>query len=223
MLKILYRMLENPKVYDLVQRLLGGDRVYRALKEVIGAQLKNISYSNVLDVGCGTGLFGDCFSSEYTGIDINQEYIKKAGTKRGGVYLVADATRLPFETGTFDLVFTLGVLHHLDVQNQDNMLKEMWRVCKAGGHILIMDGLVPSNRLNVIGYVLAKLDRGRFKTRVERFKEMVETVCSERPLLNLECYNMFPYEFVAAVVKKKESRVKEPGSPLFSFKEEGKN
>lgn len=202
MLKILYKMLENPKVYDLVQKLLGGDRVYRALKEVMGAQLKNISYSNVLDVGCGTGLFRDCFSSEYTGIDINQEYIKKAGTKRGGVYLVADATRLPFETETFDLVFTLGVLHHLDVQNRGNMLKEMWRVCKAGGHILIMDGLVPSNRLNVIGYVLAKLDRGRYKMRTERFKEMIEDSFSKKQTSYYESYSVWPYEFIAVIVSK---------------------
>lgn len=197
MLKILYKMLENPKVYDLSQNLLGGDRVFRAIKEAIATQLSGISYNNVLDVGCGTGLFADCFKGEYTGIDINQEYIRRAETKGRGTFLVADATSLPFNNETFGLVFTLGVLHHLDKQEREKMLKEMWRVCKAGGHILIVDGLVPSNRLNLIGYVLAKLDRGRFKMRMERFKEMINFVYSNKRWVKYTHIKSFPHELIA--------------------------
>ncbi len=197
MLKFLYRILEDPKVYDLVQKFLGGNRVYRAVRDLIGVELKNISYNNVLDVGCGTWPFWDCFKGKYTGIDINQEYIRKAAAKGKGIFLVADATSLPFNNETFGLVFTMGVLHHLDKQEREKMLKEMWRVCKAGGHILIVDGLVPSNRLNLIGYVLAKLDRGRFKMRMERFKEMINFVYSNKRWIKYTHIKSFPHELIA--------------------------
>ncbi|MCL4475155.1 MAG: class I SAM-dependent methyltransferase, partial [Nitrospirae bacterium] len=96
MLTFFYRILENPRVYDLVQRLLGGERIHRTIREVIDVQLRDITYNTVLDVGCGTGLFTDCFEGEYTGIDINQDYIRRAETKGSGCFLVADATALPF-------------------------------------------------------------------------------------------------------------------------------
>jgi ubiquinone/menaquinone biosynthesis C-methylase UbiE len=202
MLKFLYRMLENPGVYNLSQKLLAGDRVFRAIRKVIAKQLSSISYNNVLDVGCGTGLFADCFKGKYTGIDINQEYIKMAETKGNGTFLVADATSLPFNDKTFDLVFTMGVLHHINKQEREKMLNEMWRVCKADGHILIVDGLVPSNRLNLIGYVLAKLDRGRFKMRMERFKEMINSVYLHKKLVKYILIKIFPYEIVTVNLQK---------------------
>jgi ubiquinone/menaquinone biosynthesis C-methylase UbiE len=209
MLKILYKMLEDPKVYDLSQKLLGGDRVFRTIKEAIAVHLSGISYNNVLDVGCGTGLFMDCFKGKYTGIDINQEYIRRAEAKGKGVFLVADATVLPFVSETFDLIFTLGLLHHLDTQDRKKMLDEMKRICKTDGYIFIMDGLVPSNRLNVIGYILAKLDRGRFKMKIKEFKEMIETSYSQNTVFCFRCYHLFPYEFAVLLLKKNEMKKKE--------------
>jgi len=200
MLKYIYRILENPRIYDLAQRLLGGERIHRAIREVIDNHLRGIRYNTVLDVGCGTGSFADCFKGEYTGIDINQDYIRKAGTKGNGHFMVADATALPFGPETFDLVFTLGLLHHVDPQNQIRILGEMWRVCKKGGHILIMDGLVPSDRLNIIGYALAKLDRGRFKVRAREFKEMIAFAYPDADWVRYTDIKSFPYEFVAVMV-----------------------
>ena len=202
MLKMLYKALENPALYDMTQKLLGGDRVYKKLKEAIAAQLKNISYNNVLDVGCGTGLFTDCFKGEYTGIDINEGYIKKARSDKKGAFKTGDATALQFEDETFDLVFTLGVLHHLDAGNREKMLKEMRRVCKTGGHILIVDGLVPSNRLNVVGYALAKLDRGPFKMRIDMFQEMVNSAYPNAGLIKYTHIKSFPHELIAAIVRR---------------------
>lgn len=203
MLKTAYKTLENPAIYNIVQKLLGVDRVYRKLRETIAEQLKGIIYNKVLDVGCGTGLFTDCFKGEYTGIDINEEYIKKARAYKKGTFKTGDATALQFEDETFDLVFTLGVLHHLDAGSREKMLKEMRRVCKTGGHILIVDGLVPSNRLNIIGYVLAKLDRGPFKMRLSEFKKMLTALYSEGNInIAFNSLTVFPHEYVVTLIKK---------------------
>lgn len=201
MLRPLYKILENPAAYDLVQKLLGGDRVLSSIRKAVSGQLENMRYNNVLDVGCGTGLFSDCFKGKYTGVDINKEYIKDAAAKRKGVFKVADATALPFKSGAFDLVFTLGVLHHLDEELRMKMLLEMQRICKKGGHMLIVDGLVPSNSLNLIGYALARLDRGRYKLRLGKFKDMLANAYSGAGT-TYEIVKVFPYELVVAVVQR---------------------
>ena len=202
MLKFFYKMLERPKVYNITQVLLGADRVFRAIKKVVKLQLSENDYSNVLDVGCGTGMFADFFKVDYTGIDINPDYIKSVGNKSRGTFLVGDATSLPFSNIKFDLVFTLGVLHHLNKNERQKMFDEMWRVCKHKGHILIVDGLVPSNKLNLIGYVLAKLDRGRYKMRMDKFKEMVSSAYPDRIRITYTQIKCFPYELVAVILQK---------------------
>lgn len=202
MLSFLYRMLENPRIYELVQKMLGGDRVFGAVRKAMQRELANISYKGVLEVGCGTGLTKDCFAGDYTGIDINPEYIRVVSGRGEGTFLVADATALPFGPETYDLVVTVGVLHHLDQQSREMMLSEMLRVCRPDGHILIADGLVPSNRLNLIGYALAKLDRGRYKMRIERFRDMIRKAYPEPFPVIFQRYSVFPLEFVVAVVEK---------------------
>lgn len=199
-MRYVYRLLEDPRVYEFVQMLLGGRRVFRAVRESLSVELAHIRYGNVLEVGCGTGLTKDCFSGDYTGVDINPEYIRMGSGKGGGTFLVADATSLPFETASYDLVVTVGVLHHLDEHERRKMFGEMQRVCRPGGHILIADGLVPSSRMNLLGYIMAKLDRGRYKMRIEGFQGMVREAYPGPFSVKFERYNVFPLEFVVAVV-----------------------
>ena len=120
----------------------------------------------------------------------------------GGTFLVADATSLPFGPESYDVVFTVGVLHHLDNKNRGMMLSEMERVLRPGGHILIVDGIVPSNKLNLVGYALAKLDRGRYKMRIERFQNMIRTAYPLPFSIKIRQYRAFPLEFCVAVISK---------------------
>jgi SAM-dependent methyltransferase len=60
----------------------------------------------------------------------------------------ADATALPFELGTFDLVCTAGTLHH--VARPELVLAEMNRVLRPGGTMLVVDQLAPVDSLAAI-------------------------------------------------------------------------
>ena len=61
---------------------------------------------------------------------------------------IADAENLPFEDGTFDAVYSWGVLHHSpDTQKAVN---EVYRVLKPGGFAKIMI----YNKYSLIGYML---------------------------------------------------------------------
>lgn len=199
MFKAFYKILDNPKAYDFSQKLLGGQRNYVLIRKSIKDHLRQIKYTNVLDVGCGTGIFRNSFSGEYSGIDLNPAYIEKAKVNHKGNFTVGDATALAFGDETFNLVTTLGVTHHLNNQERVKMLAEMWRVCKKSGHILIVDGLVASN---IWGYLLAKMDRGRYKMKYDKFKEMIKRAYPRKATFSFEKYQTFPHEFAMALIKK---------------------
>ncbi len=49
---------------------------------------------------------------------------------------VADAENLPFESDSFDVVYSFGVLHH--TPDTQKAIDEVYRVLKPGGKIIIM-------------------------------------------------------------------------------------
>jgi SAM-dependent methyltransferase len=72
----------------------------------------------VLDAGCGLGGFAEYVrawgASEVVGVDLSEAVDAAADRLRGKVDLVqADLYRLPFAPGTFDVGYSIGVLHHL--------------------------------------------------------------------------------------------------------------
>ena len=86
-----------------------------------------------LDIGSGLGDFV-MFRRETVGVDINPtnvEFIKD----RGGEAYVMEEDMLPFSDGEFDSINIDNVLEHLIEPN--NLMKEMCRVVKPGGVILI--------------------------------------------------------------------------------------
>jgi len=85
----------------------------------------------VLDVGCGTGFITAEIAKlvkEVVAIDISDKMIDNAICAKNIKYLVASAEKLPFKDKSFDKVISFTVLQ--DIENKDDALKEMGRVCK---------------------------------------------------------------------------------------------
>lgn len=201
-MKFLYKILEIPFIYNLVQRILGGKKVHTLFVNEIQKILAKISYSRLLDVGCGTGIYREAFSNEYVGIDINPQYIELCKKTIEGEFFVGDATKIEFENATFDVISTIGVIHHLDSNQTKLMFDEMKRICKPHGSILIVDGLIPSNRLNFLGYIIAKLDRGKYKKRYPDFKKMITESFGSDYTITVDIKKSFPMEYVFMVITK---------------------
>lgn len=98
----------------------------------------------VLEVGVGLGTDFVRFAragADATGIDLTEAAV---GAVRDRMALegleadlrVADAEELPFPDGSFDLVYSWGVLHH--TPNTERALAEVRRVLKADGEARIM-------------------------------------------------------------------------------------
>lgn len=95
----------------------------------------------VLDLGCGNGRLFELFKGknvDYTGIDLSEEFIKKANKKYGNHFQVANFLKLPFENNRFDSIWVIAAFHHIpSAEFRLNTLREIRRVLKKEGRIII--------------------------------------------------------------------------------------
>lgn len=97
----------------------------------------------VLDAGCGAGVSGMSYfkniigNINYLGVDISNAVDVAAARflekNIDASFLQCDLTKLPFETNTFDIIFSEGVLHHTD--NTFNALQSLCKILKKNGKI----------------------------------------------------------------------------------------
>lgn len=101
----------------------------------------------VLDIGCGTGLFArrlvtERSDIEVVGLDLSEGMLSKARTNCSGfdrIRLVqGDSEQLPFDDSSFDVVTCVHSFHHYP--HQDQVVREMYRVLRPDGQLLIVDG-----------------------------------------------------------------------------------
>jgi phosphatidylethanolamine/phosphatidyl-N-methylethanolamine N-methyltransferase len=139
----------TPRDYSLIAPIY--DRVFNRFlsqgHQRLGMLLRNkrlIKGMKVLEIGVGSGLSLDQLPStvEYTGVDINEKMLKIAELKarvlkrRKITLSIMDAHRLAFKANSFDLVIAASVI--TAVENPDMVIKEMMRVTKKGGNIVVI-------------------------------------------------------------------------------------
>ena len=99
----------------------------------------------VLDVGCGTGkqlaMLPDNIYA--IGIDISASMLEQAEKQTPGKCMWADATRIPFRNGEFDLVISQFALHEKNAETIQAELEEVRRVLNPGGVFSVTDFDIP--------------------------------------------------------------------------------
>ncbi|MEM3408446.1 MAG: class I SAM-dependent methyltransferase [Candidatus Micrarchaeia archaeon] len=101
----------------------------------------------LLDIGCGSGRNLFHFAEkgfDWYGIDFSKEMINKAieNFKRKNIDVkgrlkVGDMTELPFQDESFDYIISIASFHHLPKEEQLKTIKEMKRVLKENGEMII--------------------------------------------------------------------------------------
>jgi len=85
----------------------------------------------VLDIGCGNGRFFKIVkkkNANYVGIDNSEKLLEIARDKYGAEakFITTDATSLPFQNNSFDIVVSFAILHHIPSKGfQKNLWKNL--------------------------------------------------------------------------------------------------
>jgi SAM-dependent methyltransferase len=132
---------------------------------------------SLLEVGCGEG--GNLFhlgpgDGLRVGIDYSMaKAVFAAGALPWARLACGDAVRLPFRRGVFQRVLCRDLLHHLRAPEQRAAVAEMFRVCRPGGEVVVIE---PNGRNPLIGAfaLLVPAERGMLRSTPERIAGLVK-------------------------------------------------
>ena len=133
--------------YDLMNDLMSGG-LHRAWKAYTVMVANVQEGQRVLDIAGGTGDLAQAFArkagrgGQVVHTDINEAMLRTGRDRLldAGIILpsvVCDAEKLPFESGHFDLVSVAFGLRNMTLK--DAALREMARVLKPGGKLLVLE------------------------------------------------------------------------------------
>jgi ubiquinone/menaquinone biosynthesis C-methylase UbiE len=147
----------SAKLYDIsVEALFVGtaDVMRRMVIPPIVDSMRGVDHPRILDVACGTGHFLAQLSrampnARLYGLDLSPPYLKEAQNILSGVpgvSLVAEnAEAMSFRDQSFDAVTSIFLFHELPADARHNVMREMFRVVRPGGIVVISDSAQPSD------------------------------------------------------------------------------
>ena len=162
-------VLDNPRLYDLVQSLVGLD----ATRARLEPHLAELDAGTLVDVGAGTGTWLGLVPDDVdvVAVDLDSEKLAKLRTKHPRVRTVtADATRLPFDDGAVDYALCVALTHHLDDAGLALLAAELARVVRR--KVIVLDAV--SDQTPRIARLLWALDRGSHPRPLSQIREALE-------------------------------------------------
>jgi ubiquinone/menaquinone biosynthesis C-methylase UbiE len=123
-------------------------------REVLGGFLALAGEERAIDSGAGTGALALALAPlvrEVVALDLVPELLalgREAAAEAGIAnvdFVEGDATRMPFERGSFDLAACHRTLHH--IARPELAVSELARVARLGGRVLIIDQIAPADPL----------------------------------------------------------------------------
>jgi SAM-dependent methyltransferase len=110
--------------------------LFRMLQDVAGDR----RFNRVLEAGCGTGYFASLLKERgwpVCAIDLGMEGLRYARGSGIDRIAQADVRHLPFPDESFDALFSMDVLVHMQRGEESQALRELARVIEPGG-LLVM-------------------------------------------------------------------------------------
>jgi SAM-dependent methyltransferase len=132
--------------------------VYRVQSEALGPQItaarggraEGVPFE-VLEVGVGLGRWAsklDPANTRFTGLDVSGGMIQavRADFPEGRFDLLKEDLVFPYADESFDLAFTVSVLHHIPMSAKRTLISKMWRVTRPGGQLMFLEDFVSEKR-----------------------------------------------------------------------------
>ncbi|UCD13946.1 MAG: class I SAM-dependent methyltransferase [Thermoplasmatales archaeon] len=136
--------------YNFIEKYFLRD--YQVALKLIRLHLNLKKNQNVVDVGGGTGFIANSIINKVdsvTVVDLSKQMLMRSKSPIITT-IQGNGSSIPFKDGVFDIALLINVLHHMKKTEQDNVLKETFRVLKNQGEAFIMDLFFPKGFFNSI-------------------------------------------------------------------------
>lgn len=182
---------EYQKMYHLEEThwwFVGKRKIVLSLLDKLYTPTTNLK---IMDVGCGTGTMMNYLKKygSVVGIDTSDEALNFCRQRGKRKVYKANINRLPFNNSSFDLVTALDVIEH--VEEDDQALQELFRVCKKGGRVTIT---VPAYNFLWSKHDIALEHKRRYTAK--ELKKKIENVGFHMEFFSYTNIFIFPFAFI---------------------------
>ena len=137
-------------------------RQVEMVREQVRSFVSPAGDERALDVGTGAGTLALALAPlvrEVVGVDVVPELLERArrGAPANVTFVEADATNLPFDSGSFELACCRRTLHH--IARPERAVAELTRVTAPGGQVFVDDQIAPVDPLAALE--LDRFERAR--------------------------------------------------------------
>lgn len=191
------KIISVPLIYNIIQKLLGGD--YQIL---INKELRKFDTKSILDLGCGTGSIAQNIKPNvYLGVDVSESYLQYARKNfknmKGWKFKKSDAAEIKSDDN-FSLVIAQNLLHHLSNEKINSLSINLNKNINFDKFIVI-DG---KPHVPVIKQILEKLDGGDYFRNINTLAEILSNyfIIEKKKVIRPKTA-IYEYSFI--VLKKK--------------------
>jgi len=162
---------DHAKLYDLGMKLhwLG---MYQKFRKSIIKNFGDFQDKTILDFGCGTGLLLEFikknypYNGLYIGLDTGYNMLQTAKNKNikhdSQLFVqLSEVPYLPVKYSTIDIICSCLVIHQISHENKLILFKEMQRVLKPDGKIVMTEFCKPYNLVGKYGAFYTKYIWGK--------------------------------------------------------------
>jgi ubiquinone/menaquinone biosynthesis C-methylase UbiE len=131
------KLKEAVRVYDKIASIYSKYNYEKLMQFQLTRFESLLKGKRILDVGCGVGrdveyLMHDGY--DVTGVDISENMIKEAKKViKKGKFEVMDFRKMKFKAKSFDGIWAMASLYHIDRKDVEKSLKEFFRVLDVNG------------------------------------------------------------------------------------------
>lgn len=177
MIQSIRSVLAIPAAYQLWWNIVGGPGWAKVL---VNQYVQPAVGARILEIGCGPGTIVPYLPpSEYLGFDLSPKYIELAKKRFPNAHFVCERVSqfsLAKEQA-FDIVLALGIVHHLDDTEAQQLFRIAYDALKPGGKLVTIDGVYADGQSPAARWLLSR-DRGEYVRSEQEYVRIASKVFS---------------------------------------------
>lgn len=199
------KVFDSPIFYEIFQALVRKRKYDESIEEFLQPE----TVSNVIDFGCGLGKYSYLFSNaNYLGIDPLEKCIRFANRryKTPNSFFVRgnELSLSEIESESVDLLFGVGVLHHMQESEVKTLIDECKRIIRPGGRVKFVEPYFSEGQSRVKRFVM-KQDRGQQIRTRSAYISFFDTKAFQIECTIFPNYLKIPYDLTKITCVKRDS------------------